>query len=88
MMSVGRDSLKARRTLSVGTGDYEYFSLEAAVRSLGDMSRLPISLKILLEHILRFEDGRAYKVEDAQAIADWLKERTSEKRCRFDPRAS
>ena len=85
MMSVGRDSLKTRRTLSVGTRNYEYFSLAAAAQRLGDISRLPISLKILLENILRLEDGRAYTVEGAQAVADWPKERTSTKEVAFRP---
>ena len=85
MTSVGKDSLKTRRTLSVGTRDYEYFSLPAAAQSLGDISRLPISLKIMLENVLRAEDGRAYTVEDAQAIADWLQERTSTNEVPFRP---
>jgi aconitate hydratase len=85
MTSVGKDSLKTRRPLSVGPRNYEYFSLPAATQSLGDISRLPISLKILLENVLRFEDGRAYTVEDAQAIADWLKEGTSTKEVPFRP---
>ena len=43
-------------------------------RPLGDISRLPVSLKVLLENVLRFEDGRSYKVDDAKAIAGWLRE--------------
>ena len=65
MTSVGKDSLKTQRTLPVGNRDYEYFSLPVAAQRLGDISRLPISLKILLENILRFEDGRVYTVEHA-----------------------
>ena len=60
MTSVGKDSLKTQRTLSVGNRDYEYFSLPVAAQRLGDISRLPISLKTLLENILRFEDGRLH----------------------------
>jgi aconitate hydratase len=85
MTSIGKDSLKTRRTLSVGPRNYEYFSLPAAAQSLGDIARLPISLKILLESILRFEDGRAYTVADAQAIADWLKGGGSTKEVPFRP---
>jgi aconitate hydratase len=85
MTSIGKDSLKTRRTLSAGTKNYEYFSLPAAAQSLGDIGRLPISLKILLESILRFEDGRAYTVADAQAIADWLKQGTSLREVPFRP---
>jgi aconitate hydratase len=85
MTSDVKDSLKTRRALPVGNGKYEYFSLPAAAHRLGDISRLPISLKILLENILRLEDGRAYTVEQAQAIADWPKVRTSTKEVAFRP---
>jgi aconitate hydratase len=85
MTSVGKDSLKTRRTLLVGNRNYEYFSLPVAAQRLGDISRLPISLKILLENILRLEDGRACTVEHAQAIADWAKKRTSTQEVAFRP---
>ena len=85
MTSVGKDSLKTQRTLAVGNRNYEYFSLHAATQRLGDISLLPISLKILLENILRLEDGRAYTVEHAQAIADWPKKRTSTQEVAFSP---
>ena len=77
MTSVGKDSLKTQRTLAVGNRNYEYFSLPVAEQKLGDISRLPISLKILLENVLRFEDGRAYAVEDAQAISRWQPSRVA-----------
>jgi hypothetical protein len=83
MTSVGKDSLKTQRTLAVGNRNYEYFSLPVAEQKLGDISRLPISLKILLENILRLEDGRAYTVEHAQAIAGWPKKRTSTQEVAF-----
>ena len=85
MTSVGKDSLKTQRTLAAGNRNYEYFSLHAAAQRLGDISPLPISLKILLENILRLEDGRAYTVEHAQAIADWPKKRTSTQEIAFSP---
>ncbi len=72
MKTIGQDSLKTSRTLSVGGRDYVYFSLPEAARTLGDLSRLPVSLKVLLENVLRFEDGATYRVADAQAIADWV----------------
>jgi aconitate hydratase len=83
--SVGHDSLKTRRTLTVGGRDYAYFSLPEAARTLGDISRLPVSLKVLLENVLRFEDGRAYRVADAQAIADWVKTGSSAAEVPFRP---
>ncbi len=59
MSIVGQDSLKTRRTLKVGADSYDYFSLpEASKAGLGDLSKLPYSLKVLLENLLRFEDGR------------------------------
>jgi aconitate hydratase len=77
MTSVGQDTLKARRTLTVEGKQYDYFSLPAAAGALGDIGRLPVSLKILLENVLRFEDGRAYTVNDAKAIAGWLDKASS-----------
>jgi aconitate hydratase len=85
MTSIGNDSLHARRSLAVGSQTYGYFSLSAAAATLGDVSRLPVSLKVLLENVLRFEDGRACKVSDAQAIADWVKTASSTREVPFRP---
>lgn len=85
MRMIGQDSLKARRSLTVDGKTYHYFSLPEAAKSIGDVSRLPYSLKVLLENVLRFEDGRAYSVEDAKAIAEWVKEGRSEKEVPFRP---
>ena len=72
-MSVfGQDSLKTRRRLKVGDRDYDYFSLKEAESQLGDISRLPFSLKVLLENLLRHEDGRSVTVEDVKAMGAWL----------------
>jgi aconitate hydratase len=82
----GQDSLKTRRTLSVGGDSFDYFSLpEAAKAGLGDIARLPYSLKVLLENLLRFEDGRSVKVEDVHAVAAWLKERKSTREIAYRP---
>ena len=60
MPAIGHDSLKTRRTLTAGGKSYDYFSLEAAAKAgIGDISRLPVSLKYLLENLLRYEDGRS-----------------------------
>ena len=54
MTSIGHDTLKTRRRLKVGSRQYEYFSIKAAEKAgLGDVSRLPYSLKVLLENLLR-----------------------------------
>jgi aconitate hydratase len=79
----GQDSLKTRRTLTVGSRHYDYFSLAAA--GLGDLARLPFSLKVLLENLLRFEDGRSVTVEDVAAIGAWLGTRTSDREIAFRP---
>jgi aconitate hydratase len=70
MRMIGQDSLKTRRTLQVDGKTYHYFSLPEAAKSIGDLSRLPFSLKVLLENVLRYEDGRSYTGDDAKAIAD------------------
>ncbi len=82
----GRDSLKVRSVLRVNNASYDYFSLEAASKAgLGDISRLPVSLKVLLENLLRFEDGRTVTVDDIKAIAMWLKDRRSDREIAFRP---
>src|SRR5262245_44298890 len=80
------DSFKCRKTLSVGGKAYEYFSLPDAERNgLAGISRLPFSLKVLLENLLRFEDGRSVKADDIRAVADWLKARTSTREIAYRP---
>jgi aconitate hydratase len=85
MKSVGRDSLKTRATLTAGGKTYAYFSLPEAAKTIGDIARLPVSLKVLLENVLRFEDGTSYSVEDARAIAGWLETASSTKEVPFRP---
>ncbi|MFT3722601.1 MAG: aconitate hydratase AcnA [Hyphomonadaceae bacterium] len=70
------DSFKSRKTLKVGAKTYVYYSLEAAAQNgLGDISRLPVSLKVLLENLLRFEDGKTVTQADIKAFAEWLKDK-------------
>jgi aconitate hydratase len=85
MTSIGHDTLKTRRTLTVDGKDYEYFSIPEAAKTLGDVSRLPVCLKILLENVLRFEDGHTYHVSDAQSVVDWAKTAGSTKEVPFKP---
>lgn len=82
---IGQDSLKARQALTVDGKVYHYFSLPEAAKSIGDVSRLPFSLKVLLENVLRFEDGRSYTVDDAKAVAEWVKDGRSDKEVPFRP---
>jgi aconitate hydratase len=80
------DSFKCLRPLKVGSKTYAYFSLPAAERNgLKGISRLPFSLKVLLENLLRNEDGRSVTKEDIQAVAQWLKNRTSDREIAFRP---
>jgi aconitate hydratase len=74
MTAVGQDSLGTRSTLDVGGKSYAYYSLKKAAAKLGDVSRLPFSMKVLLENLLRFEDGGfTVSTADAQALVDWQK---------------
>ncbi|HZF45406.1 MAG TPA: aconitase family protein, partial [Sphingomonadaceae bacterium] len=74
MTQVGKNSLGTRSTLNVGGKDYAYYSLNKAAEKIGDVSRLPFSMKVLLENLLRFEDGGfTVSTADIQAIADWQK---------------
>jgi aconitate hydratase len=86
MTAIGHDSLKTRDTLHVDGRDYHYFSLSRAAGHLGDLSRLPFSMKVLLENLLRFEDGGAtVSVEDLRAIAAWRETRTSTREIQMRP---
>jgi aconitate hydratase len=85
MTAVGQDSLKTLKSLSVDGKEYKYFSLAEAAKSLGDISKLPKTLKILLENVLRFENGSSYRVDDAKAIAGWLEKASSTKEVPFKP---
>ena len=87
MSVTGHDSLKARRTLKVDGKEYDYFSLAAAAKAagLGDLSTLPFSMKVLLENLVRLENGRTVTVDDIKAVAEWLKTRRSEREIAFRP---
>ena len=84
-MPTGQDSLNTRRTLTVQGKEFSYFSIPEAEKTIGDVSRLPVSLKILLENVLRFEDGTSYTVADAHKVAAWLKEGRSTAEIPFKP---
>jgi aconitate hydratase len=68
----GNDSLGVRRTLSVNGKNFDYFSLKAAEeKGVGSITRLPYSMKVLLENLLRYEDGRSVTTDDIKAAASW-----------------
>jgi aconitate hydratase len=75
MTAIGQDSLGARATLDVAGKSYAYFSLAKAAEKFGDVSRLPFSMKVLLENLLRFEDGGfTVSTDDVKAVVDWQKD--------------
>jgi aconitate hydratase len=85
-VTAAMDSLKTRRSLKVGNRRFDYFSLKAAEKNgLGDLSRLPFSLKVLLENLLRSEDGRSVRPEDIKALARWLKTKRSDREIAYRP---
>jgi aconitate hydratase len=85
MIPTGQDSLNTRSTLEVGGKQYAYYSLDMAAKTLGDISRLPYSMKVLLENLLRFEDGVTVTRDDLQCMADWVKERRINREIQYRP---
>jgi aconitate hydratase len=85
-VSTSLDSFKCRRTLKVSKRAYDYFDLkEAESAGLEGIGRLPFSLKVLLENLLRHEDGRSVTADDIRAVADWLKDKRSDREIAFRP---
>ncbi|MEO0538113.1 MAG: aconitate hydratase AcnA [Cyanobacteria bacterium P01_A01_bin.123] len=78
-------SFNAKQSLSVHGNSYVIYSLDEAAKTLGDLSRLPYSLKVLLENLLRNEDGRTVTAEDIQAVADWLQTQSSTREIAYRP---
>ena len=71
-ITVGQDSAKTRKTLSVSGQTIAYYSIDAAEKAgLGDFSRLPAALKVVLENMLRFEDGKTVTLDDIRAFSEW-----------------
>ncbi|MFZ5747930.1 MAG: aconitate hydratase AcnA [Pseudomonadota bacterium] len=72
MTAIGNDTLGTRDSLTVAGKTYAYYSLAKAAEKLGDISRLPFSMKVLLENLLRFEDaGFTVSTDDAKAVVAW-----------------
>ncbi|MDH4608126.1 aconitate hydratase AcnA [Pseudomonas sp. BN102] len=79
------DSLNCRRSLDVAGKTYHYFSLPEAAKRLGPIDRLPMSMKVLLENLLRWEDDETVSAADLKALADWLGPRSSEREIQYRP---
>src|SRR4051794_28281971 len=79
------DSFQSRSTLKVDGKDYEIFRLDALDKQGISTQHLPFSLRILLENLLRTEDGRNVKAEDIRALASWNGNTKSQKEIAFTP---
>ena len=86
MTAIGQDSLGTRQMLDVNGKQYAYYSLAKAAEQLGDISKLPISMKVLLENLLRFEDG-GFTVDRShiQALVDWQNNPTTGEEIQYRP---
>lgn len=85
-MNVGQDSLATKSQLTVDGKTYHYYSIkEAEKKHFKGVHRLPYSLKVLFENLLRFEDGKTVTTTDIQAICDWLKTKTSQHEIAYRP---
>lgn len=86
MLKTGHDSLKTQRQLDVNGKTYHYYSLKVLQDAgFGEVHKLPYSLKVLLENLLRFEDGVSVTVEDIKALTSWLHKRSSDREIAYRP---
>ena len=76
---------KSLDTLNVDGQPYDFYSLARAAQQLGDLSRLPKSLKVLLENLLRWQDEQSVTAEDIQALADWQKNAHADREIAYRP---
>ena len=85
MTAIGQDTLGTRSTLTASGQSYDYFSLAKAADRYGNIDRLPFSMKVLLENMLRFEDGKTVTEADVQAIIDWQQDARSDREIQYRP---
>ncbi|MBF6723677.1 aconitate hydratase, partial [Acinetobacter baumannii] len=86
MTRTGQDTLNSARTLEVGDKTYHYYGLDAvADKGWGELSKLPFTLKVLLENLLRHEDGGSVTVEDIGALVRWPEQRRSDREINYRP---
>ncbi|WP_278355904.1 aconitate hydratase AcnA, partial [Idiomarina abyssalis] len=81
----GKDSLKTLSSLDVKGKTFHYYSLPKAEEALGDISKLPASMKVLLENLLRNEDGETVTKDDLQAMVDWSKKKKIDREIQYRP---
>ena len=86
MTRIGQDTLNSAKTLDVGGKTYHYYDINAvADKGWGDLSKLPFSLKVLLENLLRHEDGESVTVEDIEGLVRWTEKRASDREINYRP---
>ena len=79
------NSFNTLKTLNVDSHSYQIYSLSAAQQQLGDLSKLPKSLKVLLENLLRFEDDKTVKKQHIQALVEWQDTQRSDQEIQYRP---
>jgi aconitate hydratase len=83
---IGQDTLNSKKTLQANGKTYHYFDINTvADKGWGDLSKLPFSLKVLLENLLRFEDGDSVTGADIEAVMRWLEQKRSDKEINYRP---
>ena len=86
MTRIGQDTLNSKKTLQANGKTYHYFDINTvADKGWGDLSKLPFSLKVLLENLLRFEDGDSVTSADVEAVMRWLENKRSDKEINYRP---
>ncbi len=86
MTRIGQDTLNSKKTLKANGKTYHYFDINTvADKGWGDLSKLPFSLKVLLENLLRFEDGDSVTSADIEAVMRWLEQKRSDKEINYRP---
>ncbi|MCG8392341.1 MAG: aconitate hydratase AcnA [Pseudomonadales bacterium] len=86
MTRIGQDTLNSKKTLEANGKTYHYFDINTvADKGWGDLSKLPFSLKVLLENLLRFEDGDSVTTDDVEAVVRWLANKHSDKEINYRP---
>lgn len=85
MNHTSKNSFGAHSSIDASGKKYSYYSLPLAYKQLGDLSRLPYSLKVLLENLLRYEDGVSVSADDVKAFAGWLKDKQSDREIAYRP---
>ena len=85
MSRIGHDQFGTEKILKVGEQTYHYFSLREVEKHIAGLECLPFSLKVLLENLLRHENGRTVTIEDIRALGEWSKKRCSAREIAFQP---